>query len=54
MSLLSFLGLDELAESVTDLTSSIDELRQEVVSSIKAPAEEIKGTVTDLIEDVTK
>lgn len=48
MGIFQLLGLDDLAESVNELTTGIDELREEIVSSVIGPGEELKNTVTDI------
>lgn len=48
MGILQYLGLDDLADSVNEFTSGLDELRDEVVSSIIGPTEELKDTVHDI------
>lgn len=48
MGFLQFLGLDELADSVNELTSGIDELRDEIISSVIGSGEELKSTVDDI------
>lgn len=48
MGLLNFLGLDDLADSVSELTSGIDELRDEFISSVVGPGEELKNTVDEI------
>ncbi len=52
MGLLNFLGLDDLADGVNELTSSLDELRSEIVDSIIEPSEELKSTITDISDSV--
>lgn len=52
MGLLQYLGLDDLADSVNELTSGIDELKDEIISSVIGPGEELKNTVTDIAADI--
>ena len=49
MGFLEFLGLDELAERVNELTTGIDELRDEIISSVVSTTEEVKDTVNDIL-----
>lgn len=53
MSLLNFLGLDDLADSVSELTAGIEEIRNDFVSSVVDPGEELK-TIVDEIGGVIK
>ena len=53
MSLLSYLGLDDLADGIREFTDGFDELKQVVVSSVIGPGEELKNTVGDIVESVT-
>ena len=48
MGIFQFLGLDDLADSVNELTAGIDELREEIVSSVIGPGEELKDAVNDI------
>lgn len=48
MGFLQYLGLDDLADSVNELTTGIDELREEIVSSVMGTGEELKSTVNDI------
>lgn len=48
MGIFQYLGLDELADSVNDLTTSFDELKEEIITSVIGPGEELKNTVTDI------
>ena len=48
MGLLNYFGLDELADSVRELTDGIDELKQEIITSVVGPGEELKNTVHDI------
>lgn len=52
MGLLNFLGLDDLADSVNELTTGLDELRSDIVGSIVEPAEDVKNTITDISETI--
>lgn len=52
MSLLNFLGLDDLADSVNELTTGIDELRDEIVGAIIEPGEDLKNTITDISDTI--
>jgi hypothetical protein len=53
MGLLQHLGLDDLADSVNEFTSGFDELRDEIISSVIGPGEELKNTVDDIAGSVT-
>jgi hypothetical protein len=52
MGLLQYLGLDDLADSVNEFTTGFDELKDEIISSVVGPAEELKNTVTDIASEV--
>lgn len=53
MGFLQMLGLDELADSVNELTSGFDELRNEIVGSIVGSGEELQSTVNDIAGSIT-
>lgn len=53
MGILQYLGLDDLADSVNELTSGLDELREEIVSSVIGPGEELKQTIHDIANSVS-
>lgn len=48
MGIFQLLGLDDLADSVNELTTSIEELKEDIVTSVIGPGEELKNTVTDI------
>lgn len=48
MGIFQLLGLDDLADSVNELTTGFDELKEEIISSVIGPGEELKNTVTDI------
>lgn len=48
MGILQYLGLDDLADSVHELTTGIDELREEIITSVIGPGEELKNTVSEI------
>jgi len=52
MSFLSYLGLDDVAEGIREFTDGFDELKQEILSSVIGPGEELKNTVGDIVESV--
>jgi hypothetical protein len=52
MGLLQYLGLDDLADSVNEFTTGFDELKDEIISSVVGPTEELKNTVTDIVSEV--
>jgi|GEM_PF-6311435 len=47
MGILHYLGFDELADSVNELVTGVDELRNEIVASVVGSSEELKKTVGD-------
>lgn len=49
MSLLSYLGLDDLADGIREFTDGFDELKQEVLSSVIGPGEELKTPLVTLL-----
>lgn len=53
MGFLEFLGLDELADSINELTTGIDELRDEVISSVIGTGDDLKEVVADTVKDIT-
>lgn len=53
MGFLQMLGLDDLADSVGELTSSIDELKEDFISSVLGPGEDLKNTISDIATEVT-
>lgn len=48
MGLLDFLGIDDIAESISEFASDLDELKEEIVTSLVEPGEELKKTVDDI------
>lgn len=52
MGFLQYLGLDDLADSVNELTTEIDGLRDEIITSVVGPAEELKNTVGDITQSI--
>lgn len=48
MGIFQLLGLDDLADAVNDLTTSVEELKDDIVTSVIGPGEELKNTVTDI------
>lgn len=48
MSLLSMLGLDDLEDSIKELTEGIDDLKKDIVESVIGPGEDLKKTVNDI------
>ena len=52
MGLLNLLGLDDLADSVNDLTADIQGLRDDIIESVVGPGEELKNTVTDIADSI--
>lgn len=46
------LGLDDLADSVNELTSGIEGLRDEFISSVVGSGEELKQTVDEISEAI--
>lgn len=52
MGFLQYLGLDDLADSVNELTSEFDGLREEIITSVVGPAEELKNTVGDITQSI--
>lgn len=48
MGLLNMLGLDDLADSVNELTEGIEGLRDDFISSVVGPTEELKSTVDEI------
>jgi len=53
MGLLNYLGLDELADSINELTTGFDELKEEIVTSVIGPGEELKNTVHEIAGSIT-
>ncbi len=53
MSFLSYLGLDDVADGIREFTDGFDELKQEILSSVIGPAEELKNTVGEIAQSVT-
>ena len=53
MSLLNFLGLDDLADGIREFTDGIDELKQDIVESVIGPSEELQNTVNDIAGSIT-
>ncbi len=53
MGILQYLGLDDLADSVNELTSGLDELREEIITSVIGPGEELKNTVNEIAGSVS-
>lgn len=53
MGLLQYLGLDDLADSVNEFTTGLDELKDEIINSVVGPTEDLKNTVTDIVSEVT-
>ena len=53
MSFLSYLGLDDVADGIREFTDGFDELKQEIISSVIGPGEELKNTVGDIVESVS-
>jgi len=53
MSFLQYLGLDDLADSVNEFTSGFEELRDEIISSVIGPGEELKETVHDIAGSIS-
>ncbi len=53
MSFLSYLGLDDVADGIREFTDGFDELKQEILSSVIGPGEELKNTVGEIVESVT-
>jgi hypothetical protein len=53
MGLLQYLGLDDLADSVNELTTGFEELRDEIVTSVIGPGEELKSTISDITGSIT-
>lgn len=53
MGFLNMLGLDDLADSVRELTDSIDGIKQDFIDSVVGPGEELKNTVTEIADSVT-
>lgn len=53
MSLLSYLGLDDVADGLREFTDGFDEIKQEIISSVIGPGEELKNTVGEIVESVT-
>lgn len=53
MGILQYLGLDELADSVNELTVGFEELREEIVTSVIGPASDLKDTVNDIAGSVS-
>lgn len=54
MGLLNLLGLDDLADSVNDLTSDIQGLRDDIIESVVGPGEDLKNTATDIVDSIKK
>ena len=54
MGFLNYLGLDDLADSVNELTNGFDELREEIVSSVVGSGEELKSTIDDIGNSLNK
>ena len=54
MVFLNYLGLDDLADSVNELTNGFDELREEIVSSVVGSGEELKNTIDDIGNSLNK
>jgi len=52
MSFLSYLGLDDVAEGIREFTDGFDELKQEIISSVIGPGEELKNTVGEIVDSV--
>lgn len=52
MDLLNLLGLDDLADSVNELTTDIQGLRDDIIESVVGPGEELKSTVTDIADSI--
>jgi hypothetical protein len=52
MGFLEYLGLDDLANSVSDLTTEIDGIREDIITSVVGPAEELKNTVGDITQSI--
>lgn len=53
MGILQYLGLDDVADSVNELTSGFDELRDEIISSVIGPGEELKSAIDEIASTVT-
>lgn len=53
MSFLSYLGLDDLADDIREFTDGLDALKQDVITSVIGPGEELKNTVSGIVESVT-
>jgi len=53
MGILNYFGFDELADSIRELTDGIDELKQDILTSVVGPGEELKDTVNDIAGSVT-
>ncbi|MGV9001408.1 MAG: hypothetical protein ACOH18_00405 [Candidatus Saccharimonadaceae bacterium] len=52
MGFLQMLGLDDLADSVNELTTGFDELREEIITSVIGSGTELKETVNDIAESI--
>ena len=53
MSLLSLLGLDDLADGINEFTSGFEELKGEIIESVLGPGEELKNTIDEIAGSVT-
>ena len=53
MGFLQYLGLDELADSVNELTTGFEELRDEIVTSVIGPTEDLKNTIGEITGSIT-
>ncbi len=53
MSLLSLLGLDDLADGINEFTAGFEELKTEIIDSVIGPGEELKNTVDEIAGSVT-
>ncbi len=54
MGLLNLFGLDDLADSVNDLTADLQGLRDDIIDSVVGPGEELKNTATDIVDSIKK
>jgi hypothetical protein len=53
MGLLNYFGLDDLADGIRDFTDGIDELKNEIITSVVGPGEELKNTVNEIAGSIS-
>ena len=52
MGLLNLFGLDDLADSVNELTADIQGLKDDIIESVVGSGEELKNTVTEIADSI--